>query len=89
MATESAYGRYKGIDESCKKSVERNFKISDACSYYPGDEGKLLYILNHYKVGVGVSIYVKDNFVSYSRGVYDDSTCPNAVNTNNHAVVGE
>lgn len=54
--------------------------------YYPGDEGKLHYILG--EVGVGVSIHVKESFISYSKGVYDDSTCPNAVNTNNHAVVG-
>lgn len=56
--------------------------------YYPGDEGKLLYILNHYKVGVGVSIHIKESFISYSSGVYDDPSCPNEVNSNNHALVG-
>lgn len=87
-ATQADYGKYQGTDRRCKTSIAHNFKISNACMYYPGDEGKLLYILTHYKVGVGVSIHVKESFISYSKGVYDDPTCPNAVNTNNHAVVG-
>lgn len=88
QATQDDYGKYLSADKSCKNSIPHNFKISNACMYYPGDEGKLHYILTHYKVGVGVSIHVKESFISYSKGVYDDSTCPNAVNTNNHAVVG-
>lgn len=88
VATQADYGSYQSSNKNCKKSVPHQFKTSNACLYYPGDESKLLYVLNHYKVGVGVSIDVEPSFVSYSSGVYDDSRCSRNINSSNHAVVG-
>lgn len=87
IATEAAYGTYKGAQGACK-SVS-TFKIPNFCSTMEGTEDLLMYILQKYEVGVAVGITVNSNFMSYYGGVFNDKTCPTTISTMNHAVIGK
>lgn len=86
---ESEYGKYNNLQGNCK-AKEGKFKLPNFCyMQFTGTEEILFTVLDKYEVAVAVAMYVQNSFVSYSSGIYDDTTCSTDPALANHAVVGE
>lgn len=86
---ESDYGKYLNKRENCKSPTGK-FKPPNFCyALDSGNEEMLFNVINKYEAAVAVAMHVQNSFVSYSKGIYDDTTCPSKLADATHSVVGE